>query len=232
MRVFVNDTAYEIPFDPAIISMEDFISYHTDYGKDLNTKLKSILDKKYIGDNDTIELERNIALEGHLDEEALCWFAFWTKTDLDEVKQHPGITPFLERYRLLRTLLRDDDAEFPYYAEWNGDEWTIQDFKVNPASEMSFNEIITSKEVMRQIYSIGEDNWAALPYLCAVYFRKKDELFKDEFIQEGSERMEVLKKLPLKHGLAVAFFLKICVSIWSSISVSSARKAEAEASLS
>lgn len=227
MQVRINDIEIEIPFDPEMIKLSDFLEWHNDYGKDLNKSLKEIADNKNIDETD-----RMIQFEDYLDREALLWFCFWTKCDFEDAKNQPNITPYLDQYRLLRTLLNDNDFEYPYSAEWEGFDWVIEDFKLNPASEMSFNEIITSKEVMRQVYKIGQDNWTGLPYLCCVFFRKKGELFEDSFIHEGSERMELFKSLSLKHALAVAFFLSICVNIWSNISVSSVRVEAEEVSLS
>jgi hypothetical protein len=204
----------DVPFDLTQITLGQFISYQSEYGKELDKKLKEILEKKYEVDAD---YQRELELEDHLDLEALCWYSYWTKHDLHEVKNQPFITPLLEQYRVLRYLLKDDDAiikEFPASFDWKGEEWIISDFKVNPANEMSFNEIITSKEVMRQVHAIGGGRWDAAIYLCAVYCRKKGETFSDKFIQEGSERMELLKELPLKYALSITFFLSVCVNIW------------------
>lgn len=229
MQITINDTVYDVPFDPAVITLEDFVLYQKEYGRDLDKKLKDLLDKKYTGDEDEIEINRSSDLEEHLDTEALCWYSFWTKFDLIEVRDHPSVTPLLQQYRVLRHLLTDDKDlphEFPVELEWNDEPWYISDFKINPASDMSFNEIITSKEVMRQVYAIGAGRWAGLPYLCAVYLRKKDEVFSDALVQEGGERMKLFKTLPLIHALSVAFFLNVCVNIWSRALASSAEMEE------
>lgn len=217
MQLTINDTAYEVPFDVAAITLGQFLEYQQQYGKDLDKKLKDILEKKRTGAPDEIDLERTIELEEQLDLEALCWYSYWTKFDLIEVKSHPFITPLLEQYRVLRWLLKDDKdvpQQFPNEFEWKGEEWVIADFKVNPPSEMSFNEIITSKEVMRQVHAIGGGLWDGLLYLCAVYCRKKGEAFSDELIQEGCERLQELKELPLTYALSVSFFLANCVNTW------------------
>lgn len=212
MQVTINDTIHEVPFDVTQITLGEFISYQQEYGKDLDLKLKEILEKKYEND-----LDKEAELEDHLDMEALCWYSFWTKYDLQEVKNHPFITPLLQQYRVLRFLLKDDEEiknSFPLEFEWKGESWALSDFKVNPASEMSFNEIITSKEVMRQVHAIGGGRWDGLIYLCAVYCRKKGEPFSDQLIQEGAERMKELMELPLNYALSVAFFLSVCANIW------------------
>lgn len=222
MQVTINDTIHEVPFDLTQITLGQFISYQTEYGKELDKKLKEILEKKYEVDAD---YQRELELEDHLDVEALCWYSFWTKHDLHEVKNQPFITPLLEQYRVLRYLLKDDaeiSHEFPATFEWKGEQWRISDFKVNPANEMSFNEIITSKEVMRQVHAIGGGRWDGLIYLCAVYCRKKSELFTDDLIVEGSDRVKELNELPLNYALSVAFFLSVCANIWLNTIASSA----------
>jgi len=226
MQVTINDIQFDIPFDTELIKLSDFLEWHNQYGKKLNEELKQILD-----DKDLKDVDKMVRLEDYLDREALCWFCFWTKTDEEEASKQPGMVQFLDRYRVLKTLLNENNYEFPYETEWQGEQWQIEAFTLTPASEMNFNEIITSKEVMRQVYKIGEDNWTGLPYLCCVYFRKKGEAFEDSMIHEGSERMELMNSLPLKHALAVAFFLNICVNIWSKTLVSSQDEVEETARL-
>lgn len=219
MEVIINGAAHEVPFDPAAILLEDFIAYHKEYGKDLDIKLNEILDKIYTGEEEEQTAQRNLDLEDHLDTEGLCWYSFWTKFDLLESRQHPSIIPLLSQYRVLRHLLRNTEDvaadSFPVDIDWNGETWHIADFKINPTSEMSFNEIITSKEIMRQVHSIGAGKWEGMPYLCAVYLRRKGETFTDDLVQDGGERMGLFRKLPLNIAMTVAFFLNICVSIWS-----------------
>lgn len=223
MRIYINDTDFDIPFDLESITLANFIDYQKQYGNDLDKKLRSIIEKKYAEGDVLGEAERLLSLENHLDMEGLCWYSFWTKVDLTEASQHPSITPLLERYRIMRFMLNDTDdliKNFPYEFDWNNETWAITDFKVNPASEMCFNEIITSKEVIRRVHAIGGNKWDSLIYLCVIYCRKRGEPFKDELIHEGSERMKELENLPLKYALSVAFFLSACVNIWLITSVS------------
>lgn len=230
MQVSINNQSCEVPFDLAAITLGDFIAYQDEYGADLDKLLIEITQKEHEGDEEDIELQKLVDFDSHLDMEALAWFSFWTKSDLFEVKDQPFITPVLEQYRLLRNIIKEQmqDAEilFPLEISWNNELWSIQDFKVNPASEMSFNEIITSKETMRQLDSLGKGQWQALIYLCAIYFRKKDEAFEDEMVFEEGERMTLLKTLPLNIAIKVSFFLNSCVSIWKKISVFSVEAAE------
>jgi hypothetical protein len=230
MEVTVNDISYEVPFDLALIKLGEFITYQEEYGADIDRKWIALIEKKYTGDTEEIELQKLLDFEELMDTEALAWFSFWTKSDLFEVKKQPFIIPVLEKYRLFRFLLKEalekESAVFPMEFEWNDETWRIADFKINPASEMSFNEIITSKETMRQLVSIGNGRWHSLLYLCAIFLRKKEEAFEDEMIYEDGERITLLKELPLNIAINVAFFLSNCVSIWRKISASSADQGE------
>lgn len=229
MQLKINDTVHDVPFDLSIITLEQYLAYYNKYGRELDKHLEQLVAKEFDGDQEDAALLLQIDIESHLDNEAISWFSYWTNIDLFEVKDLPGIQPLLSEYRVLRFLLKESSeqiVDLPIDVEWNGETWCIQDFKVNPASDMSFNEIITSKEVMRQIMAIGQCKWDSLPYLCAVFFRKKGEAFNDEMIYEGSERMELIKKLPMVYALAVAFFLTSCVNILNNTLVSLEEKEE------
>ncbi|RFM30037.1 hypothetical protein [Deminuibacter soli] len=217
MQVTINDKLHDVPFDLADISLGQYLEYHQQYGRELDEAMQVIAKKEYDGDQDDTDLLRQMDIDAHIDNEALAWFSFWTKHDLFDVRQAPLIQPLLDRYRLFRSILQQaftEAQQLPASVLWNGDEWTIQDFKINPASSMSFNEVITAKEVMRQLHTLGKGRWEAMPYLCAVYFRKKDEAFTDDMVIEGGERLTLMQQLPMPYVCQVAFFLTICVHTW------------------
>lgn len=230
MQVIVNDTVHEVPFDLAEIKLGQYVDYYEQYGRELDNQLNDLLEKKYEGEADVIELERQFDLDRHIDNEALAWYSFFTGNDFFEAKEQKFIEPLLNQYRILRFLIKESLEEaknFPLDIIWNDEVWQVQDFKINPASELSFNEIITSKEIMRQMYKIGKGKWDGMPYLCAIYFRKKGEPFEDTFVHEGSDRLQLMRELPMTHALQVAFFLSICVKTWSNSLAYSEEKEEA-----
>lgn len=233
MVITINKERKEVPFDLSVISLGKFIEFHEAHGRKLERELSEILSRDYFKilkskgfsdiSQEDIDLHRHMDIDLHLDKEALAWCTFWTGYDFEELIGQPSIQPVLDYYRLLKFLLKESEEDAKNLTEdiqWNGEAWSIQDFKVNPASDMTFNEIITSKEIMRQVYAIGKGKWEGLPYLCAVFLRKKDEAFSDELIYEGSERLKLMQELPMDIALRVAFFLSICVATWSKTSVS------------
>jgi len=227
MEVIVNDIKHDVPFVLSDITLGKYIEYYDMYGRDLDAQLDAILKKDYkkelaekfeeVTETD-VELYLQMDIDAHVDNEALAWYSFFTGCDLYEVRDKPFIAPVLSQYRVFRFLLKESMEQanaFPFEIEWNDELWAIQNFTVNPASEMTFNEIITSKEVMRQIHSISKGKWDAMPYLCAIFLRKKGEAFSDEFIHEESDRLKAMNDLTMDHAMMVAFFLTNCVSIWS-----------------
>ena len=218
MQVTINDQLLDIPFDLSEITLSKYVGYYDKYGRELDKQLVDLLEKKYEGDDDEIEISKQIDLDNHIDNEALSWVSYFSGFDLFEVRTEKYIQPLLSQYRVLRFVIKESlesALEFPQVIEWNGDQWFIQDFKINPSSEMSFNEIITSKEVIRQIHRLSKGKWDAMQYLCAIFFRKKDEAFSDALVDNDSERMKVLNDLPMTYVLKVAFFLSSCVNTWS-----------------
>jgi hypothetical protein len=227
MVLTINNKKFDIHFDLSLIKLGDFIRWYDKYGRDLDKSLKEIIDRDYKKHlkargftditNDDIEIHREVDLDNHLDQEALAWFSFWTNFDFFEAKSLPEITSLLYQYRIFRHVMEESMRQtyyFPEEIEWNGDIWKVEDYQVTPQSEMTFNEVITSKEVMRQVYAIGKGKWDAMPYLCCLFFRKKGEQFSDELISEGGERMRLMLELPMSHVMQVAFFLTVCVATW------------------
>lgn len=223
MLIEINGEKINVPSDLSNISLGKFIEWYETYGRNLDDKLGDIYEKKYDD-----ELQQAFAIEDHLFEEAIAWYSFFTGFDFSTIKELPIAPQLLNQYCILRELLNQSENETQagmVEVDWNGEEWAIQDWRVDAKSTMSFNEIITSKETIRQISQIGLGKWDALIYLSAIFFRKKGEPFTDELIFEDGERIELMKSLPMNYAMMVAFFLKNCVNTWKNTFQSSAQKA-------
>lgn len=232
MQVTVNKKKFDVPFSLEDITLKKFIEYYNEYGRDLDKRLGALQKrdyKKMYGGQ--AELQKQIDLDNHLDNEAISWYSFWTGLPLKEAKGQAGVQALLTQYRILKYLLIEDEEKaknFPVDVEWNGETWSIQNYTVNAASNMTFNEIITSKEIMRQISSMELGKWDAMPYLCSVFFRKKGEAFTDKMVEENSERTALIMDLPMNHVLKVSFFLIFCAITWKNTSQYSHEKAVSE----
>lgn len=210
MEILINNNIYNIPFDPLVITLGEYIDYLNLYGKELTKKFENAIKIE--------DLEsRTIVLDNLLDEEAISWFSYWSKVDLLHAKSISGVRELLNLYRGLRYLIsiNEENCDFSKEITWNGEIWEIQDFKINPASEMSFNEIVTSKEIQSQMHQLGANKFETLLYLSAIFFRKKGEAFKDEFVYENSERLNLMRELPLAYAMNVSLFLIVCANTYN-----------------
>jgi hypothetical protein len=223
LPIRINDISYDIPTTLSEITLGQFLDFYTKYGSDLDQQLKKILERTYEDDFD-----RQIDLSHHEDQEALGWFSFWTGQDLFSISEADA-SPLIVLYRSIKILLMASEEasyDLPAEIEWNGDLWQISDFKVTPKSQFTFNELLTSKEVVRQTKSLGRGKWHALPYLACVFFRKIGEKYSEEFVMEGSERMALILSLPLEHALKIAFFLSVSINIYTKALVYSGEAVE------
>lgn len=218
MKLTINGKDYEVPFDPMLITLDDFILWWDQYGKELDEQLKEILE---IEDED----EKFERWDDLIDQEAISWFSFWTKIDLFDAQDLPEFHILLANYRIFKKITIDSEEkakrEETWSFEWHGEQWEIQDYKVNPATKMSFSETIHGKEVVRQIIKLEESRWLALKYLSAVFLRHPEEKFDKTMVMENSPRLNLMGELPISHAFKVGFFLSICANISKKISQSS-----------
>ena len=200
MTLEINGVSHTIPTTVSEITLGQFVDYHNKYGKEFDEKFQTLIDSK------EDELEKEFGLYDLMDREALSWFSYFTghdffnSTDVD-------LTALISAYYTMRQELKDSESvaiEFPIVAMIEGEEYTIKDYKLEADSTMTFGELLTGKEVIRQIVKLGNSKWEALLYLCAIYLRKKDEAFSDGLVKT---RLSVMRNLSLQDALKVSFFL-------------------------
>lgn len=215
MKVRINGQPHEIPSDLSQITLGQFIGYYAQHGKALDEELRELLDREYED-----EFDRDLDLSDHMDKEGLSWFSFFSGYDFSRLKREDAL-PVLRAYRLIKNLLiqsENEEMELPFEVAWNGEQWEVRSYKVTPDSSYTFLELIASKEAVRQIKAIEKSKWDALPYLCAIFFRKKGEGFKESFIGENSERLQLMYGLPMSYAIKVAFFLTVSANTWNATS--------------
>jgi hypothetical protein len=218
MTITINGADHNVPSDVSAIPLGKFVEWYSVYGKELDEQLDAILNEE------KEEFEKAIDLQLHLDKEAISWYSFFTGFNFFESYDY-DLTDILIQYRIIRELIKESEQAcrtYPITHEWNGTEWAIQDFAITPGSRMTFDEIITSKEVMRQINKLGQGRWEALAYLCCIFLRLKDESYKAELIDPDKERFALMQTVPLDIALSVAFFLNSSINTFRKVLLSSA----------
>lgn len=217
MTITINGAEHNVPSDVSQIPLGRFAGWYSSYGKQLDDELDAILA------SEQEQFEKEIGLQLHLDKEAISWYSFFTGFNFFESYDY-DLTDILIQYRILRDLIKDSEQacrQYPRTVDWNGEPWVIQDYHITPGSKMSFDEIISSKEVTRQIQKLGMGRWDALVYLCCMFLRKEGEPYKAELIDPESERYKLMEQLPLDYALAVAFFLSSSINTFRTLLVSS-----------
>jgi hypothetical protein len=149
--------------------------------------------------------------------------AFFGKIPLDIV-ENTSIMQMMTVYRHTMQGYSEDvdfgrEEKLQNVFDWQGDLWEIAPPVLDNNSDMTFGEFLNAKQVIKDLYELGNEKWSPLLGLCCVYFRKKGEAY-NESLSTG-ERMELLKTLPFPYALQVAFFLKISQDSWRKTFLSS-----------
>lgn len=221
MIVNVNGKDRVIPSDLSQITLGQYIEFYDTFGAQLDEDLRNIDDYYTVNEHYNYEEEveetedlKRIKLDGHTANCASKWFTFWSGCDFEEWKDSVDFIPVVYQYELIRGLIEASLAtehSFPLSIGWNGEQWAIQNYCIDPESNMTFEEFRCSMELRRQLASIGKTKWHALPYLCCIFLRKVGERYADELVNEDGERFKLMLELPMSEALKVSFFLKSCM---------------------
>lgn len=220
MDIQINGKTFEVPFSLSLISLRQCIEYYERYGKGLEEERIKLEERIQALD----EVDQIIELEKFIDKCALAWFSFWTGFDFFE-EQNPKFTDAVKsQFRVLQELLHNEDEIFENIGKeisWHGQVWCVSDFKDCDYELMNFNQIKLFRRTLYHIELVRKNKWDAMIYLCALFFRKKNEAVEDLLIYSKDpdkildhpaldpERVELLKDLPMN----IVMSIKALVSI-------------------
>jgi len=215
-----KDIDYTFPSSLDAITLRQRIAFNDEHGKHLDDWAKAIAEMK---DEFKKEGERS---HWHLDNAARM-LSFYTGIPFEQVSKEVFITDLLYIYNTqMQELFRQEaEMQLQNIYSWNDEDWYITTPELKPTDNMALNEFIVSKEIVRMLNAAGQGKWDMLPYLCAIYLRRKDEPFSEELVQEGSERLALMQDLPLDIAIAVGFFLSGIVNTYTT-ALHSLEKAE------
>lgn len=212
MKFKIEGKEYDLPASLAYVTLQQRIDFDQQHGKGLREQLKKTIDMKAgpLQEMEFTDYHYQLACRS---------LSFFAGVPLN-VAFDTDIVEVLAVYHGTMKSYADDidfqNKEFELNNEftWNDEVWTIAPPELKPDSKMTFGEFITSKQIVQNMVDLGDEKWGALLPLCCIFFRKKDEPFKEEFTTEGNERYELMKSLPLLNALHVAFFLSVSQSSW------------------
>lgn len=216
MRININDKEVVFPSSLSEYTLGQRIAFEQEHGVILNKMLESIL---AMADDEKRELELiNFQLE-----KMFRTFAFFAGCTLEAVQDAKFVDDVsIIYYSCLAVLFEEEDKmELQRSFTWEGAEWEISPPELKHGDKMKFGEFIDAKQVVKDMADLGRGKWEAMLPLCAIYLRKKDEPYKQEFLYEGSDRMELMKKLPMDMAMQVGFFLSGTMNFYLNTSTSS-----------
>lgn len=211
MEFQYNGQTYNYPSTLEEITLKQRIDYHNTIGQEYDERLEEL---KELED----EAERGIEFADLQMDVACKTFAFFTGIPVEEIKEKFELGQVLNVFNVCLTVLLNEEKVLelqPEGYDFLNEKYFIQSPQITPASDMTFNELLTSKEVTRQLNKLGHGKHEALQYLCCVFLRKKDEPFSEELAMRGGQRWEAFASLPLSIAYAVGFFLSSSMSTYS-----------------
>lgn len=216
MKFEFKGQEYTFPAALSEITLGQRVSFYQIHGKELEALAKEAADAKD-------DFLKELAITIFNTEMAVREFAHYSGIPLEQVRNEIDIESLMSIYAIDMQLLREQESEIEAEQEyeWRGETWTLSAPELSTSNKMTLNEFLHAKEAVRQLHKLGNGKWDSLPYLCAVYLRKKDEPFTEDMVAEGSERMKLMQELPLDIALGVAFFLSGTLRIYRTTLASS-----------
>jgi|GEM_PF-2120377 len=211
MRVWINEKEVVIPSSLSEITLGQRIAYQEQYGNELDKMAASI-----IGMEDGVEKELE-SMHFHF-EKMFRTFAFFAGTTVEAIKESKFIDEVASIYHASLAVLFEEEQSLELKTEfvWRNEKWVLATPEIKNGSSMKFGEFIDAKQLIKDMIELGKGKWEYMLPICAIYLRRPGEEYNEEFLYEGSERLELMKSLPMDIVLQIGFFLSgtlnICIN--------------------
>ena len=225
MKFLYKGSEYEVPTSLAQITLRQKIDFDNLYSEKIEA-----LKEEVFGDGDKEVDDMDVTLMTF--SVAAMNFSFFTGIPLEEVEENIAVDDVLNIYYSCFYQLFQQEEEIELQPEylWKDEFWKIGAPELTFESKITFNEFITSKQIVKQMSELASGHWESLPYLACVYLKREDESFEEKWLGPGSERLELMKDLPMDIAVAVAFFLQSSMSMYLK-TLASSQEEEAEKDL-
>jgi hypothetical protein len=136
--------------------------------------------------------------------------SFFTGIPLEEVENEMSVDDVMNLYYscIHQMYEEQENIELQETYLFKDQLWFIEPPYLTNESKTTFNQLVTSKQVIKQMQELSAGKYEAIPYLAAIYLRKEDEEFQEDWLNEGAERLEMMYDLPMDIANAIAFFLQ------------------------
>lgn len=214
MTFSYKNKKYSFPTSLCDITLRQRIEFDNIYGQRILELQKEIYKKDTEGValpvDDVEEMIFNIQV-------ATFNFSFFTGIPLEEVENHIPIESVLTIYHACFQVLyqQQEDIELKEDYLWNDQLWKIEKPELTYQSEITFNELIVSKQIVKQMHDMGAGQWESMPFLAAIFLKREGEVFDESWLSPDSERVKMMYDLPMDIAMAVGFFLAVSMSLFT-----------------
>lgn len=143
-------------------------------------------------------------------------FSFFTGIPLEEVEKNIPIETVISIYHSCFEILYQEQDNIELEAEYlfNEEFWKIEKPELSYQSELTFNELICSKQIVKQMHDMGAGNWESMPFLAAIFLKREGEVFDESWLNPEGERIKLMYELPMNIAVSVGFFLAVSTSLF------------------
>lgn len=201
MQLSILNTVVTIPDHVSEVSLRDRIEFDQMYGDEIEAVLKELLKENETAKEDE---KKVVDLSAVYIDRAQKTVAFFTGIELEQIMTMP-INEVLDLYENhFKSLinLQFDQSESRSFLLGNEIYW-LPESKLNPKSGITFNQIITSKEVTRNLCNSASEKLTALAYLGAIFLKKEGGQFSEEDINIESDVMNQILDLPIEKAINI-----------------------------
>lgn len=201
MKVQILDIVYDVPASRSELTLRKRYEYDIAFGDDLNQRITETIDNE-----DITEEERNNLLTDLYMERVRGTFSFFTGTDIQTVEAIE-IGPLIQFYELhLKDLLNTNYEDEPTHAVLSGNDlYWLPEPILTPQSTITLNELITAKEVSRNLSKTSSEKLHAIALIATIFLRKTGEQFSESLLSQ-EDRMQMMWDIPMDTALKVAAF--------------------------
>lgn len=223
MQLTINDNIVIIPSTLSELTLGQRIDFQNLYGQELSEMAQSISEMPDGMEKELEEMQFRL-------ESALRSLSFFAGSGFQEeefgvesLRNSQNIDELLNIYFACSSLLlADEESMVPQTTfVWNDEVWCLHPYELKHGDKMTTGEFVDAKQMLLNMEQLGKGKWEVLLPLCAVYLHKEGEVYQESFLYEGSDRLQLMRDLPMDIALQVGFFLACSLSIYTNTLASS-----------
>lgn len=201
MRLTINDKQIIFPSSLLEITLQQKIDYSKEHTPALEKMAQQIEACKD-------ELEKSVLTSEFEHEKMLRDFSFFAGVDLESLRNESSeiIDKVAGIYYPCMAVINEEANDLKPETEFflKGQMWELRP----PEDDGKFNSFLFAKQMTKHLINLSKGDWSAMLPICAAYIRKKDEAFDPQFIEEGSDRIEMMRELPMYYVMQVNELMK------------------------